>query len=158
MQVCAVWMGVLLSGGGSLDLDVTLIAQGVIFSIAFLVLYFLVFQPLVAIFEARDKAIVGAREEARQLEHEAKLGASRFDERLREVQSAAGNERDRLRADGVQLERALLDKVRTETQATLASAKQQIDREGAKVRAEMGAVVPGLARQIAAKLLGREVQ
>ena len=70
----------------------------------------------------------------------------------------AGEERDRLRAEGKRLERTVLDRVREETDKQLAEADAQLATEAAKLRNEVKTSVPLLAKQIASKLLDREVQ
>ena len=70
----------------------------------------------------------------------------------------AGEERDRLRAEGKRLERTVLDRVREETDKQLAEADTRLDREQAKLRSELTQSIPALAKQIASKMLDREVQ
>jgi len=151
-------LSVLLEGGSIIDLDGTSFIQLGLFWLLFAILYFLVFKPMMRLFEAREVAIDGARLEAKALEKKAKASGSEFEEELRKLKLAAGEERERLRAEGMQLERALLDRVRKETQLTLDSAKDKLAREAASVRADTAANVPKLARDIASQLLGREVR
>ncbi len=70
---------------------------------------------------------------------------------------SAGEERDCLRNDGLKLERSLLEGVRAETQKMMDDAKTRLDGEARTVRASMQTQAPVLAKQIATKLLGREV-
>lgn len=151
-------LSVLLEGGSIIDLDGTVFVQLGIFWILFAILYFLVFKPMMRLFEARETAIDGARVEARELEKKAKASGTEFDDELRKLKLAAGEERDRLRAEGMHLERALLERVRTETQQTLESARKKLDHEASTVRADSKTTIPQLARDIATQLLGREVR
>lgn len=148
----------ILAGGSIIDLDGTLFVHIVVFFVAFFILRSLVFKPMVSLFEAREDAIDGARAEARQMEKDAAKKADRFDEEMRQVRLEAGEERDKLRQEGLRLERTVLEKVRLETQQTLASAEKRIEEEGARIRREIQTSVPVLARDMASKLLGREVQ
>ncbi len=147
----------LLSGGSIIDLDGTIFIQLVIFFAAFFILRSLVFQPMMKLFDAREEAIDGARREARELTREAKEKGASFDDEMRSVRREAGDERDKLRAEGLRMERELLEKVRGETAGTLAAAEKKMQQEADKVRTEMKTQVPALARQIATQLLGREV-
>jgi F-type H+-transporting ATPase subunit b len=149
---------VLLAGGSLIDLDGTIFVQLAIFFIAFLVLRALVFKPMIALFEAREQAIDGARHEAKRMEREASEKGKQFDEALRKIRLEAGEERDRLRQEGQRLERAVLDKVRKETQATLTAAETKAADERTRMKRELDATVPALARQIASRLLGREIR
>ena len=157
MQLSAT-LAALLSGGSIIDLDGTLFVQAAMFFIAFGVLYALVFKPMVAMLEAREEAIDGAKDQAKRLEVEVKEKQASFEAELRKVRGASGEERDRLRAEGQEIEHKLLDRVRTETQAMVAEARSRLDSEAALARQELTQQKPQLAREIANKLLGREVQ
>lgn len=151
-------LSVVLSEGSIIDLDGTLFVQLGIFVILFFVLRALVFKPMTSLFAAREAAIDGAREEARRMEREATEQSGSFEEAIRKVRTTAGEERDKLRADGLKLEKAMLETVREETTKILEDAKTRLDAERSTVRGSMAAQTPLLARQIASKLLGREVQ
>jgi F-type H+-transporting ATPase subunit b len=146
-----------LSSGALIDLDGTLLVLAVLFFVTLFVLRALVFRPMVDVFEAREQSIDGARQEARRMEQEARAAADKFDEEMRELRASAGVERERLRQEGQRLERAILEKVRQDTQKELSEAETKVQGEGRRLRAEIDATVPKLASQIAEKLLGREV-
>ena len=148
---------VLLSSAPILDVDATLLIYLGVFFLLFFNLRALVFRPTMALFDERERAIDGAREEARGLEKEAegKLGA--FENEMARVRTEASVERDRLRAEGVRLERTLTEKVRVETDGMVRDAETKMSSEAAKIRKEIAASSPVLAKQIAEKLLGREV-
>jgi F-type H+-transporting ATPase subunit b len=112
---------------------------------------------MIAVFEAREEAIDGARAEAKRLETEAKGAGSAFDDEMRKVRLAAGEEREKLRHEGHLLEQKLLEQVRAETDGEQREAAKRIESERQKIRGELSAEVPALARDIASKLLRREV-
>lgn len=157
MQLSA-FLGVLLSGGSIIDLDGTVFVQLAMFFIAFFALYVLVFKPMVALLDARDLAIEGAKDEAKHLDAEVLEKQASFEAQLKRVQGTAGEERERLRAEGQELERKLLETVRVETTQLLNDAKTQLDSEAVAARNELIAQRPELARIIASRVLGREVQ
>lgn len=146
-----------LAGGSIIDIDGTLFVQLAIFFMTFFVLKALVFGPMMKLFEAREKAIDGAREEAKALDKDAKAKGTAFDDELRKVKLAAQEERDRLRADGAHLERQLLEHARKETQSLLTDAAAKLTSERARARGELERQVPVIAKQIATRVLGREV-
>ena len=148
----------LLSEGSIIDLDGTIWIQLGLFGIAFFLLRPLVFRPMIGLFEARENAIEGSKLEALRLQDEAAAESEEFDEEMRRLRLQAGEERDRLRAEGKRLERTVLDRVREETDKQLAEADAQLATEAAKLRNEVKTSVPLLAKQIASKLLDREVQ
>ena len=148
----------LLSEGSIIDLDGTIWIQLALFGIAFFLFRPLIFRPMIALFEARESAIEGSKLEAQRLQDEAAAETEVFDEEMRRLRLQAGEERDRLRAEGKRLERSVLDRVGEETEKQLAEADQQLASEATKLRAEVQGNVPTLAKQIASKLLSREVQ
>ncbi len=148
---------VLLSEGSIIDLDGTLFLQLGLFFVAFLVLRSLIFKPMVRLFEAREQAIDGAREEAKQLSEKADDTGHAFDEQMRSVRLSAQKERERLRQDGLKLERETLERVRRHTQLQLEEAEARVASDGERLRRELAARVPVLANQIASRLLHREV-
>ena len=151
-------LSVVLSEGSIIDLDGTIFVQLGIFLILFFVLRALVFKPMTSLFAAREAAIDGAREDARRMEREAKEQSGGFEEAIQKVRTTAGEERDKLRADGLKIEKGMLEAVKEDTTKLLDEAKTKLDAERDSVRRDMNAQTPVLARQIASKLLGREVQ
>lgn len=148
---------VLLSGSPILDVDATMLIYIGVFFVLFFVLRAFVFRPVMDLFDAREKAVDGAKRDARKLEKDAEAKLAAFEQEMDKMRKEASQERDRLRADAAKRERALLEKVRAETDETVAEAEQQMADEAAKVRRQIAAETPALARQIASKLLGREV-
>jgi F-type H+-transporting ATPase subunit b len=147
----------LLSEGSIIDLDGTIWIQLVVFGVAFFVFRPLIFRPMVDLFEARESAIEGAKLEALRLQDEAAAEGEEFEEEMRRLRLQAGEERDRLRAEGKRLERAVLDRVRDETTKQLTEADAKLEREAARLRSQIDESIMGLAQQIASKMLDREV-
>ncbi len=148
----------LLSEGSIIDLDGTIWIQLALFGVAFFVLRPLIFRPMIALFEARENAIEGSKLEALRLQDEASAESDEFDVEMRRIRLQAGEERDRLRVEGKRLERTVLDRVREETDKQLAEADTKLKSEAVKLRSEIQQNVPTLAKQIASKMLNREVQ
>jgi F-type H+-transporting ATPase subunit b len=149
---------VLLSGDNIIDFDGTLVVQLVIFFIAFFILRSLVFKPMIALLDARETSIEGARQEAKRMQKEAAEKGDAFEEEMRKLRVTAQAERDRLRQEGLRLERTVLEKVREETSKNLTDAQVRLDSERTRIRAEVQTNIPKLASEIASRLLGREVQ
>jgi F-type H+-transporting ATPase subunit b len=151
-------VGVLLSGGGSvIDLDASIFIQLGIFFAAFFILKTLVFGPVMALFDAREAATTGAKQDALRMEEEAAQKRAHFEGELRKVRAAAAEDREKLRNEALKLARELTDKARFEANAAQKSAKARLDQEASGVRERALRDVPQLARDIASKLLGRSV-
>ncbi len=147
----------LLSEGSIIDLDGTIWIQLGLFGVAFFLFRPLIFRPMIALFEARENAIEGAKLEALRLQDEAAAESEEFEEEMRRLRLQAGEERDRLRAEGKRLERTLLDRVRDETNKQLAEADAKLATESARLTSQLDQGIPALAQQIASKMLDREV-
>ena len=149
-------MHLLLSGGALIDLDGTVVFQLATITALFFVLRGWVFTPMLALFDAREKAIDGAKAAAKSLETDADAALSEFEVKVKAAKVEAAAERDRLRADGARLERELVASARQQSDATLAEASRSMSEQAEAVRAHMSTHVPALAGQIAEKLLGRK--
>ncbi|MFK7985850.1 MAG: ATP synthase F0 subunit B [Sandaracinaceae bacterium] len=149
---------VLLSGSPILDIDATFVIYSVVFWILFFVLRAMVFKPAMELFDAREEAIDGAKRKAAALEQEAEEKLAAFEDEMAKVRREAGTERERLRADSQRRERKLIDRVRAETEGMVSDADEKMAREAAALRTQIKAAAPELARDIAEKLLGREVK
>lgn len=147
-------LNALLLGGAIIDLDGTFFLQAAIFGVLYLFLRFVVFKPVMAVLDARETATDGAKDEARDLESQAKEKLAAFESEMTRVKVEMSAERDKVRKDGTALERELLGKARSDADAILADASKTIEAESAQVRSQMKASVPVLAAQIATKLLG----
>jgi len=150
-------LSALLSEGSLIDLDGTFFIQLGLFFVAFLVLKALVFGPVIRLIEKRDEMIDGAKKEAKELQSSASDAEDKLAAEMRAARLKAGEEREKLRAEGKRLEAQVLEKVRLETSKELAEAEAELEKEAAKIRAELKAQTPALAKQIASKLLEREV-
>ena len=148
---------VFLSGSPILDVDATMLLYIVLFFVLFWVLNTLVFKPIMALFDEREKAIDGAKRDARKLEKDAEAKLNAFEDEMAKMRKEASAERDRMRADASRRERKLLEKVKGETDAMVAESEATMAKEASRIRKEIATETPKLAKQIASKLLGREV-
>lgn len=147
-----------VSGGVVVDLDLTFAAQIVMFFLLFLLLRPLLFDPMIKLFEEREKRTGGAKDDARALYAEADAKMAKYEEEVLVVKRAAGEERDRIRQEGLRREQAILGKVRAETNAMIEEGRAKIAAERERLQAELGGQSQQLARDIAGRVLGREVQ
>jgi F-type H+-transporting ATPase subunit b len=147
------------SGGGVVvDLDVTVVGQVVLFLILLVVLKPLLFEPMLKLFEEREKRIEGAKVQARRMD-EASAGAlSKYEAEMQRARAVGNTERDKLRAQGTKEENEILGKVRESTAATLEAGRKRLVTEVGEVRRALRAESTGLGRELAARVLGHEVE
>lgn len=142
----------------NIDIDLSFVVQIVLFAFFVVVMKPILFEPLMKVFEAREKMTGGARGDAREMDQQASELVKKFDSAVEEVRQAAGKERDKLRAEAVALEAEILANAKAQSTAIIESGRARIREEMAQLRSELEAARPALAEQIASKVLGREVQ
>lgn len=140
-----------------LALDLSVLAQLVLFGVFITLLKPLLFDPLLKVFEERERRTEGAKEEARAMDAEAGQLLQKYEGELAKVRREAGIERDRLRAETARLEAQIMEEARVETAKIIEAGQARITAEVATLRKELEASKPELARQIASKILEREV-
>ncbi len=146
------------SGGVVVDLDITFVGQIVLFFLLFLLLRPILFDPMVKLFEERERRIGGSKDDARKLYADADAAMAKYEEEVQTVKRAAGEERDKIRQEGQRKEQAILAKVRDESNAMVEEGRARIAKEREALKTELGTVSRQLARDIAGRVLGREVQ
>lgn len=146
------------ASGGSLEILPDLLTLSILL-VAFVLLIVpvnrLLIRPLVQVLEAREAQIEGARQRAREIEHEADAILGRYTDSVRAAREAADAER-----------RRLTDAAREKEQAASAESRREADRELGRARGEIAdALVEAretlhsraeeLAREAAERILGR---
>jgi len=149
----------LATGGGvRIDFDLTtVLAQMVLFCVLILVLKPLLFDPVMRVFEERERRTEGARAEARRLQEEAGELLQEYEQALDRVREVASQERDRLRTETSQLEGEILAKAHANAARVVAEGRQRIEQELTRLQAELERESERIASRMAASVLGREV-
>ncbi len=143
--------------GVTVDFDATVIGQVALFVLLLIALKPILFEPMLKLFEERERRTDGARLEARRID-EASAGAlAKYDAAMLEARAQANAERDRLRAEGAKAEAEIMATVRKSTSETLERGKLQMQGEAKQVRAALTKNISELAHDVAKQVLGREV-
>jgi F-type H+-transporting ATPase subunit b len=147
----------LFASAVELEITAVFLAQFVLFGLFITLLKPLLFDPLIRVFEEREKRTDGAKAEAREMDAEAGALLQRYDAELGKVRREAGLERERLRADTARIEARIMADARAEAARIIEAGKERIAAEVAEIRKDLEAQKPELAAQIAARILEREV-
>jgi F-type H+-transporting ATPase subunit b len=139
------------------DFDLTFLAQFLLFSTFVIVMKPLLFEPLLRVFDEREKRTEGAKAEARAMDARAAELLGKYEGELEKVRRAAGVERERLRAEAAVLEAKIMTEARDEAARILEEGKTRNAREAEALRTELEKVRPELGSAIATRVLGREV-
>jgi F-type H+-transporting ATPase subunit b len=147
----------LLASAISVDFDLTFLAQFVIFAAFITVLKPLLFDPLLKVFEERERRTEGAKKEAREMDAQAGELRVSYEAEEEKVRQAAGRDREKLRAEVTALEARIMAEARAEAARILEVGKGRIAADVAALKTELDAARPELAAQIASRILDRQV-
>ena len=149
--------GSVAEGGVNLDFDATLLVQAGFIIALWLILKPLLFDPMLKLFEEREKRIEGAKLRARRIDEKSADARAEYEEAMAKSRAEGETEREKLRAEGLRKENELLAKVRAETLQRVGSARAEIDRDVAATRAALQPHTNAIAKDLAKRVLGREV-
>ncbi len=142
----------------NVDVDLTFVVQLVLFIGLTLVLKPVLFDPMLKLFEERERRIDGAKAEARKLDGASTTALERYESEMGKARAAASVERDKIRAEGVKREHEVLATVRTATTKALDDGRRAARIEADRVRTDLRNDAAVLARELAKRVLGREVK
>lgn len=140
-----------------IDLDGTVFVQFAIFVVTLIVLTQFLFKPFLAMMAARHDGIEGSRAEAVRADEEARAKIADYDARFAKARATAGGERQALRGEATERERAVVQAAIAKANDAIARARVTIQADATRARTELAPRAAELGRQIARRLLGREV-
>ena len=128
-----------MSGGGvRIDFDSTVLLQMVLFSALVVVLKPLLFDPVLKVFEERERRTEGAKAEARTMQGQASDLQREYERAIERVTRAASQERERMRAETTRLEARILEEAAAASARILDDGRRKIDAEVKALRFELG--------------------
>jgi F-type H+-transporting ATPase subunit b len=142
----------------SVDFDATFVVSLVLFTALTFALKPLLFDPMLKLFEEREKLIDGAKAQARHIDEKSATALATYEAEMAKARAAGNLERERIRAEGLKRQQDLLASVRQATAKTIDSGRRAAQAEADRVRAALDADTKALARDLAGRVLGREVQ
>ena len=142
----------------SVDFDATFLVQLVLMAGLTLVLKPLLFDPMLRLFEERERRIDGAKLQARKIDERSASALSKYETEMARARAAANADREKIRSEAVRREQEILGAVRAATAKTIEDGKRAAEAEAARARATLKEGTSVLARDLAARVLGREVQ
>jgi F-type H+-transporting ATPase subunit b len=149
--------GAIAEGAVTVDLDLTFLVQLAFFIVLLLVLKPVLFDPMMRLFEERERRIEGTRHRATKEDERSAKALAKYEGILAKAREAGTTERDAMRAEGMKREAELMGIVRAESAATLEKGRGEIGKESTVARTALSADVKALGREMASRVLGREV-
>lgn len=140
-----------------IDLDYTVFVQLGLFLLLVLILQRFLWRPYLRVRGERVSRIEGYREEAARLESEAAARLARAEAGLAEARRVGSGERAVARAEAQAREQTLLAEANAAAQRTLAESRARVQATLAAERAKLQQKAGEIGRDVARKVLGREV-
>ena len=140
-----------------ISLDWTLGLQFVNFFILLIILNKLLYRPLLRVMAERREAVVGSHSRVKSLESEIEEKMQRYQKQLNEAKTLANEERARVKKTAGEEESALLTEAHGKATARLKVIKGKVAVEATEASSLLKSEAQTLARQIATKILGREL-
>ncbi|MGH7270226.1 MAG: ATP synthase F0 subunit B [Polyangiaceae bacterium] len=149
--------GIMAPQAISVDFDATFLVQLVLFVGLTLALKPLLFDPMLKVFEERERRIDGAKLLARRIDEKSATALTTYEAGMAQARANANAERAKIHADALKREQEILGRVRDATSKVLEDGKRAAQADAERARAALKADGPALARQLAGRVLGREV-
>jgi len=146
------------AGAVDVDFDLTVVGQIALFLILLAILKPVLFDPMLKLFEEREKRIEGRIKKARDIDNKSAQALAKYEAEMNAARAEGNVEREKLRAIGQRTEADILARVRASTGKTLDDGRKSAQADLTTVRTQLRGGVSDLARDIASRALGREVQ
>ena len=141
-----------------IDVDLTSIVVLVLFVGLTVILKPLLFDPMLKLFEEREKRIDGAKLEARKVDEKSATALAEYEKAMAKARAVAQAEREKILAEAVKREQEILARARSASAEALENGKRAVQEEANRARATLKADVGNVAAQVANRVLGRAVQ
>jgi F-type H+-transporting ATPase subunit b len=142
----------------SVDFDATFLVVSILFVGLTIFLKPMLFDPMLKLFEERERRTDGAKLQARRIDEKSGEALAQYEQAMAKARAAAGAERDKVRAEGLKREQEILASVRASTTKVVEDGKRAAHAEADRARAALEASKSTLAQDLATRVLGREVQ
>jgi len=140
-----------------IDIDWTIAIQFVLFLVMMFVANRLLFQPYLRLRERRAEGIEGARAEAERMTAEADAKLVDYEKQLAAARTRSSDEQRKIRAEANAHEREVTSAARATAVQALDEAQTRVRGETEAARKELLPRAESLGKDMAKRILGREV-
>jgi len=141
-----------------ISIDYTLVIQMINFLVLILILNRFLFKPILNVLDERKRKIQESEGSVKELEDRIAQQWEAYQRQLQGAKVSATVEKERLKGEGLEAERSLLDQVRTDMARSMEEARRRVQEEADKARASLRVQADDIAREMAQKILGRSLQ
>lgn len=121
-------------------------------------LHVILYKPMLAYLAERKEATAGAKKAAQELQERAALKLQQWEQAFARAQAEVADFRAQKRADAQAVYQKRIAEVRSEADKRIAAALAEVQAEATKARADVPVIAAELAREMASKTLGRQVE
>ena len=140
-----------------IEINATLLIQWGIFVSLMVFLHFFLFKPVLRVVDARQAKVEGTMAGAEDLQTKAAKDRDEYQAKLDAVKEKLFARTAAIRESGAKESKGLMEKAREEALAQVEATKERVRHDSEIVRKELVANVDGLAREIAGKILERQI-
>jgi F-type H+-transporting ATPase subunit b len=140
-----------------IDIDGTIAIQFVLFLVLLYLSNKLLFQPYLRLRDQRAAGIEGARAEAERMTAEADAKLADYEKQLATARNRASEEARKIRAEATAHERDVTTAARATASAALEESSAKVRKETEAARVELLPRAESLGKDMAKRILGREV-
>lgn len=140
-----------------IDLDITLLYQIGGFFVLYFILNAVLYKPVLKILDERDKNIRGTKQEAEILEAELQKRLMDYEKSLNEAKARAQEERLRIRQEGLDKEREIIENARKDAHDSLLQAKTKLEDDIKSTLIRLKDESKVISKGIAERILDRKV-
>jgi F-type H+-transporting ATPase subunit b len=140
-----------------ISLDYSVVYQIVLFLVLWVILSKVLFRPYMSLLEERERKTTGAEHDLSELEHEAARLRAQYEDKIAQAQAAGNAAKEAILQEARQQREGVLSQARQESMGILEGVRQELANQMQKERQLAAAEVRAIAREMATKVLGRNV-
>jgi F-type H+-transporting ATPase subunit b len=140
-----------------ISLDYSVIYQIVLFLVVLIVLSKVLFRPYLILLEERERETTGAQHDLSELEHEATQLRAQYEDKIAQAQAAGYAAKEAILQEARQQRETVLNQARQEAMSTLEGVRRELASQMQKERQLAATEIRTIAREMASKILGRNV-
>jgi F-type H+-transporting ATPase subunit b len=141
-----------------ISLDISVVYQIILFVVLFLILNKILFQPYLHLLEERDRRTTGVQHDSADLEHEGARLRAQYEEKIAQAEAAGYATKEAILRDGRQQRERILGQAREEAISSLEAVRREVASAREQEERLAAAEATVIAREMARKVLGREVR
>ncbi len=140
-----------------ISLDLTLVIQIIGFFVLLVILNRFLYNPVLNILKERDEKIGGAIKKAAETEKEVESGLVSYDKKIKEAAVKGHEERNRIRQEGLNREKEILEAARAEAAGELSSMRTELSKSKVSALDALREEAKTISKGIAEKVLERKI-